>query len=255
MKKFISFSGGVESTTMCLLFGGTADAIWADTGWEHKPLYDRIPLVEEAVRAFHNNDFKIHVVKNAKYESLPEYIRLHKYYPSFRERLCTGRFKIDPIDDFLKQYKEEGAELMIGLNADEADARTGNHGLLPFVQYSYPLIDNGITRAKCEELLNAAGLHPNFPPYMKRGGCIGCYFKGKKEFRALLKLVPEEYNEVMELEEVIQDGRLSFFAVTNVREGLRKFKEKEDAQTSLFTPEEEYSLINDATPCGAFCHR
>jgi len=27
MKKFISFSGGVESSTMCILFGDKADAI------------------------------------------------------------------------------------------------------------------------------------------------------------------------------------------------------------------------------------
>lgn len=255
MKRFISFSGGVESSTMCLLFGNKADAIFADTGWEHKPIYLRIPIIEKAVREFHGNDFKIHIVKNSKYESLPAYIEERKFYPSFQQRACTWRFKIDPIDEFLSQYKEEGAELMIGLNVDEADARTGNHGLLPFVTYSYPLVENGITRAKCEELLRAAGIYPDFPPYMRRGGCVGCYYKGKNEFRALLKLEPEEYTQVMELENLIQDKREKFFAVTNVREGLQKFKEKEDAQLSLFSPEEEYSLINDATPCGAFCHR
>jgi len=32
MKKFLSFSGGVESRTMAILFGKNADAIFADTG-------------------------------------------------------------------------------------------------------------------------------------------------------------------------------------------------------------------------------
>ena len=74
MKQFISFSGGVESTTMCVLFGDKADAIFADTGFEHSQLYERIKLVEEWVRQFHNNDFTVHLVRNDKHESLPDYI-------------------------------------------------------------------------------------------------------------------------------------------------------------------------------------
>jgi hypothetical protein len=36
MKKFIAFSGGVESTTMSLMFGHDAQPIFADTGFEHE---------------------------------------------------------------------------------------------------------------------------------------------------------------------------------------------------------------------------
>ena len=46
MNKFIAFSGGVESSTMCVLFGDNADAIFADTGFEHELIYKRIDLVE-----------------------------------------------------------------------------------------------------------------------------------------------------------------------------------------------------------------
>ena len=46
IKNFISFSGGVESTTMCVLFGKDADAIFSDTGFEHDEIYKRIELVE-----------------------------------------------------------------------------------------------------------------------------------------------------------------------------------------------------------------
>ena len=53
MKKFISFSGGVESSTMCVLFGNNADAIFSDTGFEHKEIYDRIDLVEKWCKEFH----------------------------------------------------------------------------------------------------------------------------------------------------------------------------------------------------------
>jgi len=66
INKYISFSGGVESTTMCVLFGNKADAIFADTGFEHKEIYDRIDLVESWVKDFHRKDFKIHRIKNNK---------------------------------------------------------------------------------------------------------------------------------------------------------------------------------------------
>ena len=57
MRKFISFSGGVESSAMCILYGNKADAIFADTGFEHAKLYERIDLVQNKVREFHGNDF------------------------------------------------------------------------------------------------------------------------------------------------------------------------------------------------------
>lgn len=48
--KFISFSGGVESTAMCVLYGKGATAIWCDTGAEHELMYKRIDYVEEKLK-------------------------------------------------------------------------------------------------------------------------------------------------------------------------------------------------------------
>ena len=50
MKRFIRFSGGVESTTMCLLYGKGATAIWCDTGAEHGEMYERINKVEDYLK-------------------------------------------------------------------------------------------------------------------------------------------------------------------------------------------------------------
>lgn len=252
MKKFISFSGGVESSTMCLLFGNKADAIFADTNYEHKPIYERIEKVEKYVREFYSNDFKIVRVQREG-ETMPEYIESSKFYPSFQSRYCTRMFKIEPIDDYLDQYKNEGVELMIGLNADEIDQRTGNHGNKPFVRYSYPLADNGITRSMCIEILQAAKLMPNFPPYMQRGGCIGCYYKSKKEYEALALLNPKEYDIVANLEQTIQDKRDKFYHIVDSIPNLKDFKIQ--AQSILFKPEEIYPVINNASKCGVFCNR
>lgn len=254
MKKFISFSGGVESSTMCLLFGQNADAIFADTGDEHQEVYDRIDLVQEKVRQIHGNNFTIHKVKNEKHKSLPKYAIESKFLPSFRTRYCTRMFKIEPIDNYLKQFKDEGVELMIGLNSEEIDQRTGNHGLLPFVKYSYPLADNGFNRAMCEVLLRKADLHPNFPVYMKRGGCRSCFFKSKKEYQAMALLSPTEFNTIIELEEGIQDQRAEFFSIID---GLtmRQLRDNVLAQGLLFELDEIYAIVNNATNFGVFCNR
>ncbi|MCK9452538.1 MAG: phosphoadenosine phosphosulfate reductase family protein [Bacteroidales bacterium] len=256
MKKFISFSGGVESSAMCVLYGNKADAIFADTKYEHQKLYDRIEKVEKAVREFHGNDFKI--IKVQKDEGgLPAYIKAKKFYPNFQARFCTRMFKIEPIDNYLKQFENEGAEIMIGLNADEIgdeteDPRTGNHGLLPFVKYSYPLADNGITREICIKILESLDLATKFPPFMKRGGCIGCYYKSRKEYEAMALLNPEEFKIVQDLEEEIQDKRDKFFSILP-NKPMRQIKA--DVSNLLFKPEEIYSTINNATKCGVFCNR
>lgn len=254
--KFIAFSGGVESSTMCVLYGGKANAIFADTGFEHKELYERLYLVEKRVRKLHGNDFKIFRVQNKKYNSLPDYIKRQKFYPSFRSRFCTGMFKIEPIDDFLKQFDEQEVELMIGLNADETELRTGNQGRLKFVRYTYPLSDAGITRAMCENILRQLDLHPNFPVYMRRGGCKGCYYKSKKEFAAMYYLNRDEFNEVAALEESIQDERKEFYHIhSGIGKSMRKFAKDLEQSPILFSPNEIYSIINDASPCGIFCNR
>ena len=254
MKKFISFSGGVESSAMCLIYGNRADAIFADTGFEHKILYDRIELMESAVREFHKNDFKI-IKVTGKHGSLPNYIKEKKFYPSFHARFCTRMFKIEPIDEYLKQYKEEGVELMIGLNADEIDQRTGNHGNLPYVKYIYPLADNGLTRKDCEELLNASNLHPNFPAYMRRGGCVGCFYKSKKEYEAMVHLAPDEFDMVADLEESIQDKRGEYYKIKNDMPSMKDFKKQVQSQLLMFKPEDIYPVVNSETRCGVFCNR
>lgn len=250
MKKFISFSGGVESTTMCVLFGANANAIFCDTGFEHKIMYERINMVEKEIKKLHPN-FKIIRVKNKEHRSLPAYIKKHKFYPSVMARFCTRMFKIEPIDDFLRD--QGPVELMIGLNADEFE-RTGNHGLVQNVTYSYPLIMANLARKSCIEILKKLNLEPVFPPYMARGGCIGCFFKSKKEYTAMAILNEEEFDQVVELEEVIQDERGHRYGI---RDGIPNMKDfKRLAKSTLFSAEEMYDYTLELqTPCGVFCHR
>ena len=260
MKRFISFSGGVESSTMCLLFGANAKAIFADTGWEHKIMYERIAKVEKEVKKLHPNFEIIRVKAKVKsqqhkkyFTNLKDYIEDFKYYPSPMMRYCTRIFKIEPIDKFLEDQGD--CELMIGLNADEGDKRTGNYGLNENVDYTYPLFENGINRLSCKKILQKRNLLPSLPVYMQRGGCVGCFFKSAKEFKAMAVLNPKEFNEVKEVEAAIQDKRGNFFSI---RDGIPSMRYLEDdIKNSLFEPAEMYPENYEGrdTPCGVFCHR
>ena len=252
MKKFIAFSGGVESSTMCVLFGNKADAIFSDTGAEHSEIYDRIALVETWVRNNIRADFKVYQIRNKKEGSLIDYAIKSKFLPNFQARYCTRMFKIEPIDEYLEQYKDNGVELMIGLNADEIEMRTGNHGNKKFVKYSYPLVDSNITRDGCKIILNKVGLLPEFPAYMQRGGCYMCYYKSNKEYEALALLNPKEFKLVEDLENDIQDKREDFFSI---KQGRTMKQIREGVSNLIFKPNEIYPTINNATKCGVFCNR
>ena len=255
MDRYISFSGGVESTTMCLLYGDKAKAIFCDTGFEHAALYRHIERVENELKKIHPEFELIRVrgdvkVNGKNVDSLYEYILKSKYYPSPLSRYCTRMFKIEPIDNFLKDAGE--CELMIGLNAEEGE-RVGNHGNMVNIKYSYPLLENGINRASCIKLLKKVDLYPSYPAYMSRGGCVGCFFKSKKEFKAMAAMNPQEFDNVMYLEEAIQDERGKYFRIRKNMPRLRELKA--ETQNTLFKPEEMYLTEDIFTPCGVFCHR
>ena len=50
---YLAFSGGVESTTMALLFGHKAQCVFTDTGAEHAEMYQRLNDVETKLKKVH----------------------------------------------------------------------------------------------------------------------------------------------------------------------------------------------------------
>ena len=253
LKRFISFSGGVESTTMCVLFGKGATAIWCDTGAEHDLMYQRIDEVEKELKIIHSGDFELVRVKSEKHIGLEQYANKRKFMPSGQARYCTRLFKIEPIDSYLETQGE--CELMIGFNSDE-EGRTGNLELKANVHYTYPLIEAGLTRSDCEETLKLHGLHPNFPVYMLRGGCRMCFFKSEKEYRAMYHLNRIEFEKMVAFEEGMQDARIKFYSIMGNGKSLRQLGIECASEKLMFSEIEKlYKSLKKETSCGAFCHR
>ena len=87
---------------------------------------------------------------------------------------------------------------------------------------------------------------------MQRGGCIGCYYKSRKEYEAMALLNPDEFKVVEDLEESIQDQRQEFFSILP---GIKMREIRANVANMIFKPEDIYPAINNATKCGVFCNR
>lgn len=263
MREYISFSGGVESTTMCILYGKNAKGLFSDTGSEHKKMYERIELVEDKIKQIHPNFEIIKIkpdvkAKGVKTPTLEDYCIESKVMPSHQMRFCTRKFKIEPIDNYLRSQPDNCRTIMIGLNFDEQNSREGNWGLDKSITYKYPLIDDGYSREDCEEILNQYGLHPNMPVYMSRGGCRMCFFKSPKEYKAMYHLQKDEYMEVMDFEEQIQDKRKKFYSIMGNGKSLRQLAIECEREKDFLCDadwDELYKSLRKETSCGAFCHR
>jgi len=272
MKRYISFSGGVESTTMCLLYGKGAIAIVCDTGDEEPEMYERWDYVENMMKVIHDNDFELVRIKPSVkhkgvfYDNLNDLAIARNFFPSPQRRYCTGELKIEPIDRFLKSKGK--CELMIGLNADEESSREGNWEVLKNVSYTYPLVDDGHTRDDCEDFLNEYGLHPKFPPYMKRGGCRKCFFRGIKEAKAKyffnkIGFLEDKAFEVRLNEEgkrkVNKSGNKKFFGINKCfPSGYQSIIDECEQEIAMFGLEEMkrmYSNVQEHKACGVYCHR
>jgi hypothetical protein len=181
-------------------------------------------------------------------------------------RYCTASLKIEPIDNYLKVQGE--CELMIGLNADELQLRTGNLSTLKNVTYTTPLAEDGHSRNDCIDLLNEYGLAPNFPPYMKRGGCRKCFFRSKKEAKAKYFFNKQGFLEDMAFEVKLNDtgnrklnksGKKKFFGINQAfPSGYQSVAiecEQEIAMFGLEQMKAQYKNITEHKACGLFCHR
>lgn len=265
MKRFISFSGGVESTTACILYGKGATAIFCDAGNEESEMYDRLNYCEEKLKEIHSGDFTLIRLKpsvKVKGELMSKISEaaLKWGFPSQTYRWCTKYFKIIPIDNFLKDAGD--CELIIGFNADEepGNDRTGNLMKCKNVKYSYNLYEDGHTRLDCERILIEHNLLPSFPVYMSRGGCHFCFFKTRKELKAKYIFDKEGFlkDEDYETELNAAYDRKKFYAI-NISAGTYKsIRNEVEAEINNWGLEQVklfYKDISAKKPCGAFCHR
>lgn len=257
MKKYISFSGGVESRTMAMLYGRGATLLFSDTGAEHNALYESIGEFLSFLKIWHKGNIEFVkitpsvIYKGKEVVGLWQYMNESKFFPGPTQRFCTRIFKAQAIDNYLS---DKGlSRLFIGFNYDEKD-RLGSLEAMKNVVYDYPLVRACWGRDDCEAYLKHYGVHPEFPAYMSRGGCKMCFFKSVKEYKAMFHLNRQEFDEVRKLEESLQDKRGKNYAINTSQKTMAEIQAECESEIP-FDIAEMYNQKPKQYSCGAFCMR
>jgi hypothetical protein len=221
--RILSLGAGVQSTTLALMaaageFPEQLDgAIFADTGWEPKAVYDHLAWLQSVlpypVHVTRNGDIKEGILQRrnttgGRFAAIPWFVKNLDGTTGMGRRQCSSEYKLTPImwkvRELLGKGRKDGiakgaAEIWIGISRDEAgrmkDARQG------YMRNRWPLIEKEMTRADCLRWLEKRG-YPK-PP---KSACIGCPFHNQAMWRDMKVNAPEEFADAVAIDEALRKG-------------------------------------------------
>jgi len=220
--RILSLGGGVQSTTMALLAAhGHIEpphyAIFADTGWEPKAVYQHLDWLEKqlpfpVIRVSRGNireDIEARCTTDkGRYPSVPWYMQDENGKKAIGRRQCTTHYKIEPI--LMQCRKLLGyrprqrippgtVTMLIGISTDEALRM--KPARVQYVRNTWPLIDLGMSRKHCLEWL-----HKNGYPTPPKSACIGCPYKSDALWKHTKEHSPDEWADAVAVDRMIRDS-------------------------------------------------
>lgn len=212
----VSLGAGVQSTTMALMaahgeIGPMPDcAIFADTGWEPKLVYEHLEKLTKAL------PFPVHVVSAGnlladtlakvttsghRFASIPWFIRSPGGKDGMGRRQCTKEYKLRPIQrkvvELLGGRPKGGVEMWIGISLDEAIRRRESR--VQYIKHRWPLLESGMARRHCITWL---GEHGWSSP---KSACGGCPFHDDAMWRDQRDHDPDEWRRSIETDRAIRN--------------------------------------------------
>lgn len=229
--RLLSLGAGVQSTTLLLLAAEGRlprldGAIFADTGWEPKAVYDHLDRLEREVAQ--PADIPIYRVSAGnirddaldpghRFASMPLFVRNPDGGDGMTRRQCTPEYKLKPIKAQARRLlgyphprpvpRGMFAEQWIGISRDEF-GRAKDSGI-GYLRSVFPLLDlpgaadgrGGWTRDDCQRYLRANGWAST-----PKSACIGCPFHGNRQWRELRDNHPEEWADAVDFDRAIRAG-------------------------------------------------
>ena len=227
--RVISLGAGVQSTVMALMaeagdIGPGPDcAVFADTGWEPKEVYDHLDWLEGQL------SFPVYRVQRGnikedlesdlnttghKFASIPFFIINKDGTNGMARRQCTSEYKLKPIRKKVRELaglkprqrtpKDFVVEMWIGISRDEMMRVKPSQD--SWVENRWPLLEKDFSRRDClkwfDERYEDRGL--------AKSACIGCPFHNDHEWRRIKKVFPEEFEEACQIDEKIRDAEGRF---------------------------------------------
>ena len=194
-------------------------AIFADTGWEPKAVYDHLAwlmspnMLPFPVHIVGSRNLRENVLASVnrsagRFASVPWFITNSDRSEGMGRRQCTREYKIEPI---AKKQRElmgyrprqcippDAVECWIGISLDEVlrvkPARNA------WQQNRWPLIEQRMHRSDCLQWL-ARHDYPT-PP---KSSCIGCPFHSDAHWREMRDNTPAEWADAIAVDAAIRDA-------------------------------------------------
>ena len=184
-KEYQSTGYGLNSIALAHFLNYCAEMVFSDTGNEQRETY----LYMNYYEPLHHVTVLRDPVQG--FSSLYDYCVAYKTVPHRAFRWCTDKFKRQKLETYYGKDKE--IIVYLGIAYDEKHrAKIDKKGK---ITYKYPLIENGITRQDCIEIIEEAGL--KVPP---KSGCWFCPFQSKNSWIKLLRDHPDQYELAVQLE-------------------------------------------------------
>lgn len=191
----VSFGAGQNSTAMVIEMVmrhiPIDEIIFADTGSEMPQTY---AFIEEFKKWCKKYNLKFTIIKS-KYGDLRQYYMEHKCIPYRMFRHCTDKFKIMPMNAYIKaNYSSKNVVMFMGIASDEKHrCRLTQY---KNITYRYPLaLEWEWDRDKCVKRIEMTSL-----PIPVKSGCYFCPFQSKDSWLRLLNQYPELFDKSIEFE-------------------------------------------------------
>ncbi|WP_407841492.1 hypothetical protein ACE1OC_06755 [Streptomyces sp. DSM 116496] len=207
---------------LCLSADGTLPkidvAIFADTGWEPKKVYEHLDRLEREIaapagipilRVSSGNIRNDALNPSRRFASMPLYILNKDGKQGMTRRQCTGEYKIKPIKKKVREIlgypyparvpKGVFVEQWVGISTDEFH-RAKDSGV-QYMHNAHPLLDIEWSRADCLRYLERLGLADT-----PKSSCLGCPFHGNAQWRSIRDSSPSEWTDVVEFDAAIRQG-------------------------------------------------
>lgn len=218
-----SCGAGVQSTAVALLIQQGKlppidGAIFADTGWEPKAVYEHLDRMEQEIfkpmgvplyRVSAGNIRSDVLDPEKRFASMPLFVRNPDGSRGMARRQCTSEYKLKPIKRKTRELlgyphpkpvpKGVYVDQLIGISTDEVH-RAKDSGLRYSIN-SFPLLDLGLSRRDCLRILHAAGWETT-----PKSACIGCPFHGNAQWRRMRDESPEEWADAVDFDAAIRNG-------------------------------------------------
>lgn len=217
MLRVISLGAGVQSTTMALLaahgeIGPTPDcAIFADTGWEPKAVYEHLrwlmsanvlpfPVVHVCAGNLREAIINRSNTTGGRFAAVPWFMRMPDGEATMGRRQCTKEYKLRPIQREVRRrlggVPKGGAEVWIGISTDEAMRCKPSQ--VQYIVNRWPLLERRMNRNDCLRWLERHDY-----PVPPKSACIGCPFHNDAQWRELRNR-SDEWADALEIDAAIR---------------------------------------------------